>query len=169
MLDFETTSITNKFDHETMSANTLFHIIDTDNKGFITQEDIRNAPKLIPADILKLINFNKSEQINLKEFEIIYENLNDLAYDKRHHSNDDEEEGEEDDEEVEEEEEEDFDKIFQLYSNRDFITREDILRENLNISHEMFNKLDLDGDGKLTYAEYQLASNMNSQQLVIFF
>ena len=58
------------------------------------------------------------------------------------------------------------DKLFKLYANRDFITREDILNENLNISNEMFNKLDLDGDGKLTYSEYQLASNMKNEKIV---
>jgi len=60
------------------------------------------------------------------------------------------------------------DKLFKLYANRDFITREDILNENLNISNEMFNKLDLDGDGKLTYSEYQLASNMKNEKIVYF-
>jgi Ca2+-binding EF-hand superfamily protein len=102
MLDFEITN--NNTNRENMTAFTLFHIIDSDSKGYITQKDIKNVPKLIPTDLLKLIHFNRSDKINLQEFETIYENLNN---NELHHSNEEEDQ----EEEEEEAEEEDFGKI----------------------------------------------------------
>jgi Ca2+-binding EF-hand superfamily protein len=107
MLDFEITNNTNR---ENMTAFTLFHIIDSDSKGYITQKDINNVPKLIPTDLLKLIHFNRgSGKISLQEFETIYENLNNNN--ELHHSNEEEQDEEEEEEEGEAEEEEDFGKI----------------------------------------------------------
>lgn len=56
-----------------------------------------------------------------------------------------------------------------MYANRDFITKEDILNENLNISNDLFNELDVDGDGKLTLDEYKRVAkktiNIEPQQV----
>lgn len=40
-----------------------------------------------------------------------------------------------------------------MHGSREFITKDDVLKDNINISNEQFNALDMNHDGKLTKEE----------------
>ncbi len=60
----------------TNEARDLFNFIDADNKGFITFDDVKNSPKLIPSEVLQSIDFKNRSRLTLEEFAYFYENLN---------------------------------------------------------------------------------------------
>lgn len=150
----------------TNEARDLFNFIDADNKGFITFDDVKNSPKLIPSEVLHSIDFKNRSRLTLEEFAYFYENLNKEFNAAGTPQSD---EGIEN---------EDYgltllflvnlirifwkfiffffllvDDLFKTNGSREFITKEDVLNDNISITNEQFDAFDVNNDGKLSKEE----------------
>lgn len=143
----------------------MFRSLDLDNKGYLTLEDIKDRPDLMPTDIFYLLNVNKDGKLTFAEFEQGFMNSSSL---------------------------EEYDKItrdikltssivdrtlkkkaidlFRLYDveNKGFITKKDLAKFKgpMHISDELFNSLDDNDDGLIRFEEFEagLLGNSNSPE-----